>query len=170
MLDTIIKSLRFDSSIFLMQLVMFLLLWVLMTNIYWKPVLGRIGARQRAIEEAHDRVEATRHDLEQLRTDYQSRIAEIEGDARVRIQTAIKEAQAERERVLAEARAEADATLRQGIANLETEKDQALVALHDQIVSLALNVSLKTLSGAGDAERLQTLIQQRLQSDNVARN
>lgn len=170
MLDTIIKSLRFDSTIFLFQLVMFLVLWVVMTNIYWKPVLQRIGARQHAIEEAHDRVEATRHDMEQLRADYQARILEIETDARTRIQTAIKEAQTERERVIAEARAEADATLKQGIANLETEKNEAIVSLRSQITSLAIDVSVKALGSAGNADSLRPLVQKRVQSGDPARN
>ena len=168
MLFRSVKSLNFDSTIFLMQLVMFLVLWAIMTQIFWKPVLERIGARQRAIEEAHDRVEATRHDMEQLRADYQARILEIETDARTRIQNAIKEAQTERERLIAEARTQADATLKQGIATLETEKDAAIVALQSQITTLALEVSLKALGSAGNAESLHPIVQQRL--GNPARN
>ncbi len=170
MLDAIIKSLRFDATIFLMQLIMFLVLWVIMTNIYWKPVLGRIGARQHAIEEAHDRVEATRQDMEQLRADYQARIIEIESEARTRIQSAIKEAQTERERAITEARADADATLKRGVANLETEKNEALVSLRDQISSLALDVSLKALGSAADVEALRPFVQQRVHGGDPARN
>jgi F-type H+-transporting ATPase subunit b len=163
MLDNIIKSLRFDQSIFLMQIVTFLLLWTVMTAIYWKPVLARIQARQRAIEEAHDRVEATRKDIEALRTDYQTRIAEIESDARSRIQTAIKEAQTERERVIAEARAQTDAILKQGVADLEREKNEALAGMREQIARLALDVTSKALGSSADEKALSALIATRVQ-------
>ncbi len=170
MLDTIIKSLRFDTQIFLIHVVMFSVHWLIMTSVFWKPVLSRIQARQDAIEAAHERVEATRNDMEQLRADYQVRITEIELEARTRIQNAIKEAQAERERVLAQARAESDATLKQGVANLEKEKEEALNSLKEQIATLATDVSQKALGSAADAQALRTLVTQRIQSGDPARN
>src|SRR5260221_8754018 len=99
-MDQILQSLNFDPKIFLIQVVLFIALWITMNHLFWKPMLSHLGNRDQRIKDAYKRVEDTRHEMEQLRTDYQSHIAQIEADARARIQTAIREAQAERERVL----------------------------------------------------------------------
>jgi len=171
MLDSISKSLNFSPSIFLMQLVMFLILWGVMKALYWKPVLGRIQSRQDEIEKAHATVEQTRHEIEALRNSYQERILVVETEARSAIQTAIKEAQAERESILAQARAESEATLKEGIAQLERETGEGLAQLREQITNLALDVAGKALGSASDSVALRPLIAERVQSGgNPARN
>lgn len=172
MLDSITKSLNFDPKIFLMQVLMFLLLWGVMTAIYWKPVLGRIQSRQEEIEKAHTTVDQTRHEIESLRNSYQERILVVETEARTQIQNAIKEAQAEREQIIAQARADSDATLKEGIARIAQEKEQGLAQLREQITNLALDVAGKALGTASDSAALRPLITERVHNSggNPARN
>ncbi len=172
MLDSITKSLNFDPKVFLMQVVMFLLLWGIMKALYWKPVLGRVQSRHDEIERAHTTVEQTRNEIENIRNDYQARILVVETEARTQIQTAIKEAQAERERILAQARADAEATLKEGIARIERDKEEGMAQLRERIANLALDVAGKALGGASDRNALRPLIAERVQSSggDPARN
>lgn len=101
MLDPIVHSLGFNVNVFLMQVVLFVVLWILMSHLFWNPVLARLRQRDQDIANAYKAVSDTQHEMEALRADYLARISQVEAEARARIQAAIREAQAERERILA---------------------------------------------------------------------
>ncbi len=158
----ILKSLGFDFQIFIAQMVLFIVLWNIMSALFWKPYLSHILGRDKGIKDAYHQVEATRAEMERLRTDYQARIGDIEAEARGRIQTAIKEAQTERERIIAESRATSEALIKQGIAEMEGEKSQAMQDMRERIVGMALGAAGKALGNAGNSASLRTAIEQRI--------
>ena len=167
-MEELAKSLAFDPKIFLFQLVLFLGLWAFMTLLFWKPMMAHLQARHDSIEAAHHQVETARTEMENLRNDYQTRIGQIEVDARSRIQNAIKEAQAERERLIAESRAQSAQTLQEGVAALEREKTEAIVNLQPQVLAFALDISQKALGAASNEAALRTLIENRLKNSDVS--
>ena len=171
----ILQNLSFDATVWIIQVVLFLVLWNVMSILFWKPYLSHLQSRDKQVADAYHSVEQTRHEMETLRTEYQARITQIENDARSRIQTAIKEAQTERERIVAEARAASDATMREGIAALEQEKVQALADLRERMVGLAVNAATKALGSSADATTLQRSVEERIvrvsgNGANAARN
>lgn len=175
MLNDILNNLGFDMTVWIIQIVLFLVLWNLMSVLFWKPYLSHLQSRDKQIADAYHSVEQTRHEMENLRAEYQTHITQIENDARSRIQTAIKEAQTERERIVAEARAATDATLREGIAAMEQEKVQALTDLRERMVGLAVNAAAKALGSAADTTTLQRSVEERISrvsgnGANAARN
>src|SRR5437879_6331998 len=130
-MESIIKSLSFDWRFFLAQIVLFIVLTIVLNQIFWKPMLAHLARRDKSIKDAYNTVEHTRHEMETLRADYQARIIKIESEARTHIQQAIKEAQTERERILTDARARADAALQEGVAAMEREKAEAFTSLRE---------------------------------------
>lgn len=174
MLKPILDSLGFNAQVFVSQIVLFIALWVAMNYLFWKPMLAHLGQRTQDVKDAHREQEAVQKEIEALRADYLARIAQIEADARSRIQTSIKEAQGERERILAEARTEADAVLKQGIAQMAEEKDTSLVLLRDRMIQMAVHATSTALGSTTDQGLLRTAIESRLNapgpSGNPARN
>jgi F-type H+-transporting ATPase subunit b len=166
----ILNSLNFDPQIFVIQIVLFIALWITMNHLFWKPMLKHLAGRDQSIKDAYKSVEDTRHEMERLRTDYQARIAQIEADARSRIQAAIREAQTERERLLAEARAQADAAIKQGAADMEREKNEALAALRDRMTQMALAAVGKALGSAAEPTTLRQSIETHIAASVPARN
>ncbi len=158
----ILKSLGFDFQIFLAQMVLFIVLWNVMATLFWKPYLAHILGRDKGIKDAYHQVEATRAEMERLRSDYQARLADIEAEARGRIQTAIKEAQTERERIIAESRATSEAAIKQGVAEMDTEKTQAMQDMQQRIVGMALGAAGKALGNVANPATLRTAIEQRI--------
>jgi F-type H+-transporting ATPase subunit b len=165
----ITRSLGFNVTIFFVQIVLFLVLWFLMGNIFFKPILGRLKQRDKDIADTYHTVQEMQHEMETLRADYLTRIAGVEAEARGRIQTAIKEAQTERERILAEARVQSEQTLQQGIADMEREKTEALVSLRETMVGMALTALQKTLGAAANPAVLRASIESSIAAD-PARN
>lgn len=158
----ILHSLKFDPTIFVYQVVLFLALWGIMYVLFWKPMLKHLSDRDQSIVDAYKHVEETKHEMEALRADYQARITQVEAEARAKIQTAIKEAQAERERLVSEARAKTEAAIKQGAAELEREKNQTLLASHSQMIELAMSAIGKALGSAGTPAQLRGVVEDRL--------
>lgn len=168
-MDAIVKSLGFNVTIFFFQIILFLALWFLLGNLFFKPILGRLKQRDKDIADTYRTVQQMQHEMETLRADYLVRIAEVEAEARGRIQTAIKEAQTERERILAEARVLSEQTLHQGVADMEREKGEAMVSLRERMVTMALTALQKTLGVAADPTALRASIESSIAA-NPARN
>jgi F-type H+-transporting ATPase subunit b len=165
-LNSIIKSLSFDWRYFLAQIVLFIVLTLVLNQVFWKPMLAHLKRRDESIKDAYKTVDSSRHEMEGLRADYQARIIKIESEARSHIQQAIKEAQTERERILAEARAHAEAAIREGVEAMEREKAEALTSLRQRMVGIAVAAVDKAMGRAADPELLRRSIEERI----VARN
>ena len=161
-MDAILKSLGFDFQIFIAQMILFIGLWIVMSKLFWNPYLAHILGRDKGIKDAYHQVEATRAEMEHLRSDYQTRIGDIEAEARGRIQVAIKEAQTERERIITESRTTSEALIKQGIAEMEGEKSQAMRDMQGRIVGMALGAAGKALGTAANSATLRTAIEQRI--------
>jgi F-type H+-transporting ATPase subunit b len=161
-MDAIQKSLAFDPLVFVIQVVLFIFLWVVMNAIFWKPMMAHIAGRDRAIDDKYKQRENLQHEMEGLRSDYLARIAIVEAEARTHIQNAIKDAQHERERLIAEAREQAETTLKQGIANMEREKIEALQTLRDRMTGIAVGVADAAMASTADKDALQKAIETRV--------
>ncbi len=174
-MSAILDSLGFVFPFFVAQIFLFIVLLVVMNQIFWKPVLAHLRVREQTVSDAYRTVETTRHEMESIRAEYQSRINKIEAEARSHIQTAIKEAQTERERILAEAREQSDATLRNGVEAMEREKTEALQSLRERMAGLAMTAVQKALGAGFDASAVRRSIDARISTiagdaANAARN
>ena len=161
-MDSIIKSLSFDWKFFIAQIVLFVVLCIVLNQVFWKPMLAHLARRDQSIKDAYKTVDDLRHEMETLRADYQTRIVKIESEARTHIQQAIKEAQSERERILTEARAQADAAIHQGVEAMEREKTEALTGLRERMVTVALGAADKAIGRATDPTALRRSVEKRI--------
>ena len=162
----ILESLKLDWRYLVAQIVLFVLLTLVLNQVFWKPMLAHLANRDQDLKDAYDKVDKTRHDMENLRSDYQTRIVKIEADARSHIQQAIKEAQTQREQILAAARAQADAAIREGIETMEREKSEALISLRERMVGIALLAVDKAVGKAVDPISLRSSIEHRIAARN----
>ena len=151
----ILDSLKISPLVMGMQVLLFILLWVVMNQIFWKPMLQHLKDRDKEISDAYKNVSDMQHEMETLRSDYQSRITQIEAEARAKIQDAIKDGQGERERLLSEAKAQAEASLKQGTASMQSEKVDALGSLGGWMTELAHKAVGKAIGTVSDPEALR---------------
>src|SRR5215210_551548 len=76
----------------LLQIVGFFVLFGLLKTFFFGPIGHVIADRERIVRERLDDAEASRVKMNAAREDYEKRIAEIEAEARSKIQEAMKEA------------------------------------------------------------------------------
>lgn len=164
MLESLLKSLNIDPLVLLLNGVLFLVLLAILNALFWKPMMQHLDRRRADIANAYKTVEDTRREMENLRAEYQSRLARIEAEARGRIQETVRDAQRQREEMIAQARAQAEEIVRQGAQSIEQEREQTLHAMRDTLDDVALDVLTKATGAAPDPA------QRRLVDEYVAQN
>lgn len=148
MLDTLLKSLNINPLVLLLNGVLFLGLLMALNVLFWKPMMRHLEKRKHDITDAYKTVENTRIEMENLRTEYQGRLAEIEADARGRIQQTVREAQNQREKMIADARTQADAMMQEGNASIATEREQTMQAMQKRLSDVSADAIGKVVGGA----------------------
>jgi len=77
----------------LTQALGFLILLFILKKIAWKPLLSLLDERREKISSEFQTIERTKSELSRLEQDYKARLADIDAQARQRIQEAISEGQ-----------------------------------------------------------------------------
>lgn len=130
----------------LVSVVGFFLLFLLLKKHLWLPLAAFLDSRKEDIQQTYDKVDETRKSMENLKADYEQRLANIEAEARVQTQAAVKEAQAMRETILAEARQQAEKILNDTRQTLQFDREQMMAQLKAQVVDITLLATEKLLS------------------------
>jgi F-type H+-transporting ATPase subunit b len=147
----ILKSLGIEPLVMLLNGVLFLVLLAILNAIFWKPMMKHLDARKETISGAYKAVDDTRREMENLRTEYQGRLAVIEAEARGRIQQTVRDAQQQRESMIAEARSQAEEIMREGAESLEQERQQTLAGMRSTLDDVAIQALGKAIHAAPDS-------------------
>lgn len=134
---------RWDLSIY--TLVVFVLLFAILSIYAWPAIMNGMKAREQAILTARDEAQAAQREAEAIRADLQARLAAAQGEVRAMIEEARRDADAlrasEREAGVRDAAAERDRARRE----IEAAKEQALSEIYQKSVQLASLMSSKAI-------------------------
>lgn len=150
------------------QVVGFLLLFVIMRRIAWRPLLMILDQRRARIEEEFRRVAQTKSELARLQEDYGRRLSAIEDEARTKIQQAILEGKRIGGEIQEQAREQGTAILAKSKEAVALELAKARVTLRDQVAQMTLEAVERVLRGKLDAKADRHLVDQIL--DELERN
>lgn len=163
MLDSISQSLNLDWTALLLNAGVFVVLLIIMDRIFWKPIMAHIAKRNQRIADAYQAVDAARQEMEQLRGEYQLRIATVDAEARTKIQQTLKTAQATREALLAEARATTEQLKAEAQVQLEKDRADARASTEAGLANAATEALARAQGVAADQPQVN-LIQQYIRS------
>lgn len=130
-------ALGIDPRFILISAVGFLILVFVLSKFAFGPIFGMLQARQDTIRGNLDEAEARRAEMERLQHEYEARLAQIEEEARDKIQAAVKDAQAARDEIISKAQADSQAIVQRGTEEIERERAKAMVEMRNQIADLA---------------------------------
>ena len=151
-------TLNIDFSAILINIAGFVILLLVMNVMFFKPISSHLAGRQQDITATYDKLDADRAEMEALRADYEQRLAAIEAEAREKIQSAIKDAQVARDQILNEAAERSKEIMVRAEADIEREREEALIGLRKQIVELTISATTKIIGEALDDTRQRRLI------------
>ena len=140
-----IGPLALNIPLIITQIIGFLLLLWFLNRFVFKPIFGILDERQRLIQESYDQMDADRARMEETRRQYEQRLANIEVEAREKIQAAVQEAQALRDNLVADARQQAETIVTQGRNDSERERQAAFLEMRQQIVAIAMSAAGKVV-------------------------
>lgn len=144
----------------LTQIVGFLLLLWLLRKFAWGPLLGVLDERRTRIASELEEIRKGKESLAQMKTEYDTKISEIENQARLRIQEAVVEGQRMAREIAEGAREEAHQILEKAKEDIQREMVKAKAQLRDEIATIAVSAAGKIVRQEMNKQKDKELVLQ----------
>ncbi len=152
------KGILLDPGKTLSIIGVFLIIFPVINFFYLKPLQEAIDTRTSTLESTFTEAENLRQEMTKMKSDYETRLAETEANAREQIQAQIRDAQELRRQIMAEASGKADEFLKKAQEDIANERDRAMTNIRIQVATVALAAAEKVVGENMDNERNRKLI------------
>ncbi|MGD0113244.1 MAG: F0F1 ATP synthase subunit B [Armatimonadota bacterium] len=156
------NPLAIDWVVLSIQVVGFVILFLLLRRYLFGPLMSVITQRQQEIAEGLEAGERARTELARIDQERAQALAEAREQGREQVRQAVREGEHARERIVTEAREEAQALRQRAQQAIALERDEAELALRQQVVDLALMAADKAV-----LRRLDTHTQKQVIDDFI---
>lgn len=127
------------------QVIIFVLLFMLLAKLAWKPIINSLKERERSIQDALDTAEKARHEMSQLKADNEKLLQEAR-EERDRILREAREISVKmKEEAQADARRMGDKIIEDARAAINIEKQAALKDVKVQVAMFSLEIAEKLM-------------------------
>ncbi|MGV3524481.1 MAG: hypothetical protein ACO1RX_09660 [Candidatus Sericytochromatia bacterium] len=147
----------FDATI-LIQLINFLILLLILTKVFFQPIIKVQKERQAAMEAARQSTDKKHAELRQLQSDHQRKLDEARQEAFALVSARIDQANTERESRLAEVQAEIDARLNAAKEELSQQESALRQSLQQEIAPLAELIFAKLVGAPAQEEKKEVSV------------
>lgn len=128
----------------------------------WGPILNVLDERRSKVEDDYASAEKNLADAEQLKGDFESKLADIKAIEREKVQEAVKRGEELADSIVTKARTNADDTKSKAAQDIELEAHKAQIELRDSVVAMAIGAAEKVVG-----ERLDNDLHRKLISDYI---
>ena len=136
-----------------------LFVWVL-AKFAWGPILNLLDERREKIEKDYAAAEKNLADAEQLRGEFELKLADIKAIEREKVQEAVRRGELQSDGIVSRARQAADETRAKAEQDIELEAQKAQIDLRDAVVGLAIGAAEKVIGERLDDHLHRKLIQE----------
>jgi len=147
-----------DLQLLVTHVIAFLLVLWLLRRFAWGPVLNFLESRRARIAGEFERIETERGQVAVLRSDYETKLREIDVEARRKIQAAVTEGNAAAARIKEEAQQERRQRLVRAEEEVQRLEESAQETLRRRVVDLAIQAAEKAIGERLDDEGHRRLI------------
>lgn len=155
----IAHSLDLNWGLIVTQIIGFLLTVWILKAFAWKPLLKMLEDRRNKIAGDIDDAEKIKSDAESLLDEYNSKLRDIETEARSKIQDAVAEGNRIASEIRDHARDEAQKIVEKSREELSRDVAKARVQLRDDMVSMAIAAAEKVISAKLDEAEQKRLLE-----------
>jgi F-type H+-transporting ATPase subunit b len=134
-----------NASAVMTQAIAFVLLVLFLGKFVFTPIGAQIDARQREIQDTLDQIASDRKAMEQTRSQYEQRLANIAEEAREHSAREIHRAQEEAAALLTKARDESGTYKERALSEIEQERKKAVAQIRSEMADLAVLAASKIL-------------------------
>lgn len=136
----------------------FLIAVFLLKKFAWKPLLSILEERRSKIKSEFDNIEDEKRKVDDLLSDYQTKLKEIDSLARVKIQEAARDGQKLANEIKENARKESKDILTRAREEIQMDVDKAKVQLKNDLVNMTIRATEKLIRERLDEEKDKKLI------------
>jgi F-type H+-transporting ATPase subunit b len=140
-------------------LIIFVLLYIILSKFAFKPITAAVDAREKALEELIDGARRDREAAARLLAEHEAAIAAARGDAQKLIAEGRAVAEKMRSDLLESTRREQGEMLDRARLEIERERERAIIELRKQAVDLALAGASKVIEANLESERNRKLVE-----------
>jgi F-type H+-transporting ATPase subunit b len=151
-------ALGVNGPFLLSQIINFLILFLALRFLLWKPMLKMLNERKQRIAQGLEDAEQARKNRERAQAEYEERIKQAEQEREEILARAAEEGEQASAETLAQARAQAERIVAEGKETVEQERQQMLVELRSQVAALSIAAANKLVGEALDEQRQRRLI------------
>ncbi len=128
----------------------------------WGPILNVLDERRGKVEDDYAAAEKNLADAEQLKGEFESKLADIKAIEREKVQEAVKRGEELADSIVTKARTNADDTKSKAAQDIELETHKAQIELRDSVVAMAIGAAEKVVG-----ERLDDNLHRKLISEYI---
>ena len=138
----------------------FIALFLVLKKFLWGPVMNMIAQRQQEIDSLYADADEAKAQAEQLRVDYESKLADAKQTGDRIVKDATARGQQRQEEILRQANAEADALRRKAESDIAREKKKAIDDARSEIAGLAVDIAEKVVGHSLETAQQGALVDQ----------
>lgn len=145
--------LNLDPAVLFLQIVAFVILFLLLRRYLFRPLLGVMSDREKEIEEGLDAGERARAELGRIDEERGRLLSEAREEGRRQVREAVQEGEQARDRIVQEAREEAQQIRQRARETVDIEREEAMLQLRHEVVDLALLAARQAVLSPLDEEK-----------------
>ena len=152
------EALGISPNLLITQIINFVILFVLLRLLLYKPILGMLDSRKQKIQESLEYAERVKRDAAEQQKEFDRKLGEARREAQAASAAAAQVGEKEREAILAQAREDARKLVEQAKGQIEYERKQMMSDLREQVVGLSLLAAQKVVSQSLDDQAHRQLV------------
>lgn len=140
------------TGLILWQAIVFVLLFILLSRLAWKPILASLKERETSISDALNTAEKARQEIALLKSDNEKLLKEAREERDRMLKEARDAANRMKDQAAADAKKQGDKIIEDARVAINIEKQAALKEVHTQVALFSLEVAEKLMKKnlAGD--------------------
>ncbi|HUU55534.1 MAG TPA: F0F1 ATP synthase subunit B [Armatimonadota bacterium] len=145
--------LSLDPAVLFLQIVAFVILFLVLRRYLFRPLLNVIEQRESEISDALEAGEKARAELERIDQERERVLTGAREEGRQQVRAAVQEGERARNRILSEARGEAQQLRERARETVDLERREAALQLRREVVDLALLAAQRAVLTQLDEEK-----------------
>jgi F-type H+-transporting ATPase subunit b len=133
------------TGLIIWQLIVFVLLFLLLSKLAWKPILSSLKEREKSIQDALDTAENTRAEIAKLKADNANLLREARDERDKMLRDAREAGNRLKEEAQVAAKKSADKIIEDARAAINIEKQAAMKDIRIQVSNFSLEIAEKLL-------------------------
>jgi F-type H+-transporting ATPase subunit b len=151
-----------DWSTFVIQLVAFLILYLLLSKYAFKPLFSIMEARKKHIQEQLDNAANSRDEASKLLQEQTAAFQATKQEAHSILEQARVTSEKQAEDIVRQAKAEASRLKDEAVSEIESEKNKAIASLRTEVAGLSVSIASKIIEKNVDAKEQEQLVEKTL--------